>query len=463
MQLLKKMPHMETSISEENVGASSDSFWEIGQYKRAVKRVEDGVKLCSDLTLMMRERGEIEASYAKALHHWSKKWSDHIEKGAEYGSSQVAWQSLTEEARCRGDLHSHVRDRLIDEVCNVIKLWSKDTFHKSTFGVVKEGKEVEDAFKKAQKTWVKLYTKVMRTRRDYFNASRLERSAINQEKNAKNNSDISIEQAKKLSEKALKCRDDRDKAERAYKKALDDLSEHKPRYQEDMIQVFKRCQEKEVKRLRFFKEMLQGVHVCLDLSAETKLKTIYSTMRAVIDRADAEKDVDWWEKQQGPGMSMNWPVFEPYTPEIRDITKKRQTSKEVEPVTLISQRLSISEPNGTTAEKENSLNQSTDQKASSPCDKMDGAVDGSPDSPFDDEWDDGEQTCDGSVAESSAKKGILVKALYDYDKQEDDELSFKKGDIFEKLEEEDEQGWCKGRKDGVTGLYPANYAVVHAN
>uniref|UniRef100_A0A5S6PYW2 SH3 domain-containing protein n=1 Tax=Trichuris muris TaxID=70415 RepID=A0A5S6PYW2_TRIMR len=321
------MPHMETSISEENVGASSDSFWEIGQYKRAVKRVEDGVKLCSDLTLMMRERGEIEASYAKALHHWSKKWSDHIEKGAEYGSSQVAWQSLTEEARCRGDLHSH------------------DTFHKSTFGVVKEGKEVEDAFKKAQKTWVKLYTKVMRTRRDYFNASRLERSAINQEKNAKNNSDISIEQAKKLSEKALKCRDDRDKAERAYKKALDDLSEHKPRYQEDMIQVFKRCQEKEVKRL--------------------------------------------------------------------------------------------------------SLNQSTDQKASSPCDKMDGAVDGSPDSPFDDEWDDGEQTCDGT--------------LYDYDKQEDDELSFKKGDIFEKLEEEDEQGWCKGRKDGVTGLYPANYAVVHAN
>ena len=31
------------------------------------------------------------------------------------------------------------------------------------------------------------------------------------------------------------------------------------------------------------------------------------------------------------------------------------------------------------------------------------------------------------------------------------------GDIFEKLEDEDEQGWCKGRKDGRVGLYPANY------
>lgn len=31
------------------------------------------------------------------------------------------------------------------------------------------------------------------------------------------------------------------------------------------------------------------------------------------------------------------------------------------------------------------------------------------------------------------------------------------GDMFEKLEDEDEQGWCKGRKEGRVGLYPANY------
>lgn len=35
-----------------------------------------------------------------------------------------------------------------------------------------------------------------------------------------------------------------------------------------------------------------------------------------------------------------------------------------------------------------------------------------------------------------------------------------KGDIFEKLEDEDDQGWCKGRKDGRVGLYPANYIEV---
>ena len=92
--------------------------------------------------------------------------------------------------------------------------------------------------------------------------------------------------------------------------------------------------------------------------------------------------------------------------------------------------------------------------------------------PFDDEseeWDDAgyELTDDG-------KAGEPVKALYDYEAAEPDELSFKTGqghrscytmlkcyhvtgDEFEKLEDEDEQGWCKGRKDGRVGLYPANY------
>jgi len=35
------------------------------------------------------------------------------------------------------------------------------------------------------------------------------------------------------------------------------------------------------------------------------------------------------------------------------------------------------------------------------------------------------------------------------------------GDIFYKIKEVDEQGWCTGVKDGRTGLYPENYAEVY--
>lgn len=85
----------------------------------------------------------------------------------------------------------------------------------------------------------------------------------------------------------------------------------------------------------------------------------------------------------------------------------------------------------------------------------------SAENPFDEEeWDENDTSED--VLVDNGEPGVPVKALYDYDGAESDELTFKQGEIFEKLEDEDEQGWCKGRKNGKVGLYPANYveAVV---
>ena len=69
----------------------------------------------------------------------------------------------------------------------------------------------------------------------------------------------------------------------------------------------------------------------------------------------------------------------------------------------------------------------------------------------DDDWDEPApppMLLDGAVP---------VRALYDYSKVEDDELSFQAGDILTKLTEEDDQGWCRGKLNGIEGLYPANY------
>jgi len=48
------------------------------------------------------------------------------------------------------------------------------------------------------------------------------------------------------------------------------------------------------------------------------------------------------------------------------------------------------------------------------------------------------------------------RALYNYEKQDTDELSFNEDDIIQ-LIKEDDSGWWKGRLNGEEGLFPGNY------
>eukprot|EP00043_Microstomoeca_roanoka_P001477 m.32950 g.32950 ORF g.32950 m.32950 type:complete len:129 (-) comp10840_c0_seq3:263-649(-) len=54
--------------------------------------------------------------------------------------------------------------------------------------------------------------------------------------------------------------------------------------------------------------------------------------------------------------------------------------------------------------------------------------------------------------------GRPVRAIYDYVPEEEEEITLKVGDVLRLIEEEDEQGWCKGvTVDGHAGLFPACY------
>lgn len=43
------------------------NFWDVNSYKRTVKRIDDGAKLCDDLLKLLAERAEIEGLYAAKL------------------------------------------------------------------------------------------------------------------------------------------------------------------------------------------------------------------------------------------------------------------------------------------------------------------------------------------------------------------------------------------------------------
>uniref|UniRef100_A0A803Y3R0 Protein kinase C and casein kinase substrate in neurons 1 n=1 Tax=Meleagris gallopavo TaxID=9103 RepID=A0A803Y3R0_MELGA len=395
---------------------TTDSFWEVGNYKRTVKRIDDGHRLCNDLMNCVHERAKIEKSYAQQLTDWSKRWRQLIEKGPQYGSLERAWGAIMTEADKVSELHQEVKNSLLND--DFEKPWAKKL------------KELETA-KKA-----------------YHLACKEEKLAMTREANSKADQSNTPEQQKKLQDKVEKCKQDVQKTQEKYEKVLDELNKCTPQYMESMEQVFEQCQQFEEKRLNFLKEVLLDIKRHLNLAESSSYANVYRELEQTIRLSDAQEDLRWFRSTSGPGMPMNWPQFEEWNPDLTHTITRKEKMKKGEGVTLTNAS-STGESGASAGERGSVSSHDRGQTYSA-------------------EWsdDEGSNSFNASEAnggtnpfdEDSAGKGVRVRALYDYDGQEQDELSFKAGDELTKLGEEDEQGWCKGRLDnGQLGLYPANY------
>ncbi|XP_037551916.1 protein kinase C and casein kinase substrate in neurons protein 2 isoform X1 [Nematolebias whitei] len=483
---------MSGAYDDSMIDVSSDSFWEVGNHKRTVKRVDDGNRLCNDLMSCIHERARIEKAYAQQLTEWGKRWRQLIEKGPQYGTLEHAWAALCTEAEKVSELHVEVKSALMGEDYEKLKNWQKDSYHKQMIGGFKETKEAEDGFRKAQKPWAKKLKEVELMKKAYHSACKEEKLAASRENNSKLESNNNPETQKKLQEKVEKCQQEVQKAKERYEKSLEELDKLTPQYMENMEQVFEQTQQFEDKRIHFFKELLLEVKRHLDLSSNPNFQTVYHTLEDTISATDVEEDLKWFRSNHGPGMPMNWPQFEDWSVDLNRTLSRREKKKPSEGVTLTGISQTGSEQHVQPAKTSSSLTVPT---KTAPVGT----------NPFEDEEDEEEEVAEEQQQKtenhvtvkkeeiktvSSAEKtpdwsdedtvgnpfstngdsnpfeeepespviSVLVKALYDYEGQEQDELSFKTGDEFTKIGIEDEQGWCKGRlKDGKMGLYPANY------
>ncbi|XP_041934626.1 protein kinase C and casein kinase substrate in neurons protein 2 isoform X4 [Alosa alosa] len=437
---------MSGTYNDSLTDVSSDSFWEVGNYKRTVRRVDDGNRLCNDLMNCIHERARIEKAYAQQLTEWSKRWRQLIDKGPQYGTLEQAWIAVMTEAEKVSDLHMDVKSALMGEDFEKVKNWQKDAYHKQMIGGFKETKEAEDGFRKAQKPWSKKLKEVDTMKKAYHAACKEEKLATSRENNSKLESNSNPDATKKLQEKVEKCQQDVQKTKERYEKSLEELDKVTPQYMENMEQVFEQWQQFEEKRISFFKELLLDVKQHLDLSSNHKFQTVYHTLEDTVKSADAEEDLKWFRNNHGPGMHMNWPQFEEWSIDMNRTLSRRDKKKPGEGVMLtgISQTGDQPAKSSSSASSVDKTQDWSDEETGNPFagDAADANGNGNP---FEDE-------------PVSPAVSVPVKALYDYEGQEQDELSFKAGDEFIKIGEEDDQGWCKGRlKDGTMGLYPANY------
>lgn len=265
-------------------------------------------------------------------------------------------------------------------------------------------------FKKAQKPWTKKLQKAGKLRKLYHAKRKKERVAILWENGCRANTASSWKQQKQQRLREQRSQE-AEKVKQRYTKTIEDLNKYNPKYMEEMEMVFDQSQQLEQKRTVFLKQIFLSIHRHLDVTNNESFRSIFKDLHQTVLSINDQNDLKWWRNTYGPGMPTNWPHFEEWSPGTEKITdKKGKGQKEAEKVVL--QSLSLN--------KGYSLGE------------------------------DGRNI-----------PGVRIRALYDYSSQESDELSFKAGQELTKIEDEDEQGWCKGYLDGGRiGLYPANYVEL---
>uniref|UniRef100_A0A1I7ZNT0 SH3 domain-containing protein n=1 Tax=Steinernema glaseri TaxID=37863 RepID=A0A1I7ZNT0_9BILA len=493
-------------MSVQNISTSA-GFWEVGAYKANVKRIKDGLDQLDDFTRMIKERSEIELKYGRALQSWNQKWSAHVDKSLPTGSIKTCWTNVLNEGQELAKVHLDVKDRLNDEITKTVALFKKENHHPSAFRAPKEMRDVEEAFEKAQRQWKKMYEKVESHRKAYHNACRNEKSAYVQLVNSQADTSLSVDASDKLRERHENLKKEVNKTKQSYEAYLKEIGTYNNVYVENMTFVFEKCQQTELKRMKFVVEMIGGMQkVLVDLIDSSRLSSVHQNLQRLFSEMGEKAfsaDLTEWSQTFGVEAPTKWPEFEEYTPEIRSIGSRKGSQKDTGGVVLMRQRLRsedgdvlvikgaascddiLRESNGASASDASALkrfsavgdyssetpSKSRNQRHTPtnpladpfPMPTPERSTSAAINVPSNRENQSGPPSVANTDSSDSLKYGEFSsrgqgKVLYDYTPVEEDEIKLEKGETIEVLSEPDQLGWCYGRRsDGQTGLFPASY------
>ncbi|CEF63016.1 FCH domain and SH3 domain-containing protein [Strongyloides ratti] len=308
------------------------TFYDIGGYKPNIKRIKDGMDQLEEFIKMIKERIELENKYIKMLQIWNSKWTGYVDKDITEGTLKNGFNGILEESKELSKVHYDMKERFGDEIVKTIALFKKENHHSSTFRGIKEIREVEEGFEKAQRNWKKLYEKVESAKKNYHNACKQQKSANQVLQAQQNDTSLSSDYVDKARERLMRCQEDVQKYKGIYEKNLKEISDYRSVYLENMQFVFEKCQGMELKRMKFINEMLSGTQkILVDLVNPRKLVQIHEKLENTFSNNTTDvfnQDLKEWSTKYGPDCIHQWPTYEEYKPELRQISSKRDTQKE---------------------------------------------------------------------------------------------------------------------------------------
>ncbi|XP_071809459.1 uncharacterized protein [Asterias amurensis] len=298
-------------------GREGASFWDIGEPRKVLERIENGNRSCEDLMSMIQERADVEFRYAKNLRQWAQRWDEALMKGSDYGSVLTVWRAVLHEASAVAKIHENCRIRLTGDegpFYNMYK-WKNDHFHRGSFGGLRETREAVEQFAAAQKEYAKLLMKVQRAKKAYFTASvdayRSRRFADDEASNEA----VSPEARWRLRERADGLVFERERLKQVYlRRVLLCNAAAKERYVENMTSAFGRWQGFERSRVEHLKSQLLLFVRNISIHSTTGLGAVYQHITEQIRGAEPVADVEEWGRKHGTGCQAAWPKYEEIDP-----------------------------------------------------------------------------------------------------------------------------------------------------
>ncbi|XP_068167254.1 drebrin-like protein A [Antennarius striatus] len=192
------------------------------------------------------------------------------------------------------------------------------------------------------------------------------------------------------------------------------------------------------------------------------------------ERKEEEEEVEEGEKQEGEPTSVESPVEEVQEEKGKEEDEEEEEKNVQSEAEMAESAVTVCEdikqeaavpsangiPNGENAREHNGIERSlspSDTELSSPepvaCSDRHGKTE------EEEEEEEEEEAVEilKNGQEVLAEQQMCVRALYDYQAEDESEISFEPGDIIRDVETVDKAWWRGWSKDGRQGLFPANY------
>lgn len=466
-------------------GKAAPKFFEVNGHGGCVNQVDNGLKLMKNLIKMMDIRSKIEEKYAADLEKFSQTHRKMFANMYENEHTKHVIMEMLTEADCTAHIHRQSRQRVLEECITKAKEFEKTTWNKGFFGSSKQQQDYAKKFSTAQKSWATVDKQYKSAKSKYDQACKAvitQQQIVNSHQTSDNDPKLAGAQ-QQLNTKE----NNRNNAREHYQGCVQKMEEMKDSYSSAMVVEYNGVEKFERQRLDFVREMLASfselskpittskmqVHIkgiqkgddIVDINLEQKMNMI----EQAVSGHSTDISISQFKKTLGPenAINMEWPAFREYDPEA-EAAKAKMPSGAGEVATNgiegTYQAQTADQPvyNGYVDETPQE-NEYTPQYSEPPPENF-----GQQNQAFD-QWPEDTEPEPEPVQEPVVEESVVqplvddaeitLVAMYNYEKDEDDEVSFLEGDKIIKLSEPSEEGWFRGRleKSGEEGLFPVIY------